>query len=727
MITSLDEFINKLEPKLNERDKKVKEHKELLKDINDFCELFPALEQVIEELEKKYLENKEDIKVKEELDSYLKEREVYWETINEFRIRAQKIEKELKNDLDATGLEDRLIYNLYDRRNLISKLRSIENKVDQNGLPVNATLRNEFGELVRIPSTEEEMYVHTLKQLETLDATIKKDYEFLLENEEFVELEDDFEVESIPEPNSNLSKVTKADLELEKEEILKELRRIEQEKGKKCYFKYSYQGVTNSVSIPKRLRGKYGSLLTRLNKIEKQIGDYIPPVKFESELYEGMTMDQQKAYLANVMLQIEARSELSFNKYYVNEKFIPYEYKDLYVEVLNKLKAHNEKKITYYTEAIDWAKAEKMSSSEKIEYFGQLCKLYTEGTKENPVSVVIDGKEFIVNESDEPAFRKCYEEGMKAKADLEREVFEFEEQNKAMEKEQEQSTTVTIRNNGQDIIIPENMATEYSKNDAQRRMLEERIEEWTLLDYLGRTPRGSKNPYYELDQKVEEYIKNPINRKKVSRKRKPSNLEKIKKALKKTTVQIAIAIGAIVTVTFASLHAISKLPKFEKIKLENNYEATPSHLVIEPETEQEMKKEETNAAAVEWQKVTNFDLTPEEGQDYVNIYGGDLNKPLKPLYPNDSYRVVTRNYKMPNGEIIKVSLEDASANQKMAELESLGGILETVDAVAKTGEEDYAKRKIPTGQFIIDDNLSPNVELDKEILDYLNEGQGRGR
>ena len=83
---------------------------------------------------------------------------------------------------------------------------------------------------------------------------------------------------------------------------------------------------------------------------------------------------------------------------------------------------------------------------------------------------------------------------------------------------------------------------------------------------------------------------------------------------------------------------------------------------------------------------------------------------------------------MPSGEIIKITNEDELAKEKMLQLEQLGGVLETIDAVAKTGEEDYAKNKIPTGQFMIDNNLSPNsIELDNEVLEYLNNNEGRGR
>ena len=75
MNENIEEFILKLEPILNERDEKIKKREELIKDVNDFINLLPELNGVITDLEQQFLQTN-DVKIKAELDSYLKERMV---------------------------------------------------------------------------------------------------------------------------------------------------------------------------------------------------------------------------------------------------------------------------------------------------------------------------------------------------------------------------------------------------------------------------------------------------------------------------------------------------------------------------------------------------------------------------------------------------------------------------------------------------------------------------
>ena len=62
---------------------------------------------------------------------------------------------------------------------------------------------------------------------------------------------------------------------------------------------------------------------------------------------------------------------------------------------------------------------------------------------------------------------------------------------------------------------------------------------------------------------------------------------------------------------------------------------------------------------------------------------------------------------MPNNEVRKVNMESEEAMSLINEIESLGGALKSVDAVARSGEEDYAINRIPTATFTINDQLNP--------------------
>ncbi len=607
MMKNVEEFIKEIEPKLNERDKKVRERKELIKDINDFCDLLPALSQVIEELQKQYDENNNLVNVKEELDSYLKERDLYWQTINEFRIRAEKLEQEIEKT-EELDFYEKMVDKYYKRHEILVELKRIEAQYKESG----NSIQNENNEVVSISNNVE--YENTLQKLNELDKEIEEEYKKILEYEKNDDLEEDIDFSIQVRKTSNI--YTKEHLEEEQNKILEDLKKIEQEKGKKCLLKYSFKGENHQVQIPKRLRGKYCALLTKLYQTEKHLQEFIPPVIFESDLYEKMTKEQKLAYLANLLLQIEARKDKTVDKYEINGKVIPFEYKELYLEVLN----------------------------------------------------------YIEIEKMEPTF------------------------------------SIDIQKS-RDIKLEEQVDYPYLK---------------------------SVNFEKENMRKIQEaYRKHQVV---VTNKRTAKKKEKIKKNLKKKIVAIALTVGAVAVTLTASINKLAENKsnfetqtmkedkinpvKTEEISIEINNDITPSNMFQNTTHNIKTINEEINT---DWKDVNYFSLTPNEGET-VNIYKGDLKNSFKPKYPNDSYRIVARNYRMPSGEIIKITNEDELAKEKMLQLEQLGGVLETIDAVAKTGEEDYAKNKIPTGQFMIDNNLSPNsIELDNEVLEYLNNNEGRGR
>ncbi len=84
MNKTTEELYEIMEKKLNERDAKILRHNELIKDINDFEALLPELYQAVKEVEEKNNAS-EDNSFQNELNSWLKERQDYWDLINSFR------------------------------------------------------------------------------------------------------------------------------------------------------------------------------------------------------------------------------------------------------------------------------------------------------------------------------------------------------------------------------------------------------------------------------------------------------------------------------------------------------------------------------------------------------------------------------------------------------------------------------------------------------------------
>ena len=128
MNENIEKFILKLEPILNERDEKIKKREELIKDVNDFINLLPELNGVITDLEQKFLQTN-DIKIKAELDSYLKERIVYYDTIKAFTKEALNIKEKLETvPEEIRDSEEKIIHLLYQRRELAKKIEYCENQ-----------------------------------------------------------------------------------------------------------------------------------------------------------------------------------------------------------------------------------------------------------------------------------------------------------------------------------------------------------------------------------------------------------------------------------------------------------------------------------------------------------------------------------------------------------------------------------------------------------------------
>ena len=393
MNMSMERIILEMEKLLNTRLEKEKEKKEYIKDIQDFERLYPEVGKVITDLENKYQETNE-VPFKEQLDDYLKERTLYETTIQEFTSHVQKINAELEQMPD---LPNQVTDYLYDYRETLMELRYLENRVKEESDKEKVIVLNERVEEVEILKEDQKEYQEHITNFKTLEEKIKGIYI------NFV-TEDEYDYDTVIEQVVNhdtYGAANKEDLLKRHEEILAELTKLENEKGRKCHYVFSYNGVRQSKDIPRRVRGRYGQLLAELHKNEEQLKYSLPEIKIDESLYEKMPLEQKREYLANLLLQIEAYTEKSFNKYYTGDKFIPLAYKEIYVEIEHELQKVN-KRMTHYTYIFDENLYHKKGVDKKIIYLSKLFRQVVNNYQEKSVSVVLNGKAFKIDERDVP-------------------------------------------------------------------------------------------------------------------------------------------------------------------------------------------------------------------------------------------------------------------------------------------------------------------------------------
>lgn len=690
-----EEFRKNLETKLNERDQKIRKKEELIKDINDFETLLPELEQVIKDLETQFESTKSE-EVKKELNSYLKEREDYFDLIQTFRKDAAVITQNIEQ-------EDQLIADFYKRREIEFNLQRLEKFSPFEPM---VSIQGKDGSMVNVAESNAALYQVQLKEYEYINNKIIKDYEEY-ESEEVVE---SLEEEIVPSFKRDQTEEQK-ELEIKRDTLLKELTEIEKEKGKKSTFEYTYKGEKRRVSIPKRLSGKYKYLLSQLKGVENALADYIPVVKFEKVLYDSMTVEQQKSYLANLMLQIEVRAENTLNKVYVQGKYIPREYQSLYENIIRLLK-RDSKYTKSYSYPIDWPLVSEMTVRERAKYFENLMQKYLEVGKDSGVEITIKDKTYKVKEEDVPAFKTCREEYQKSRKEL------------------NQTAGVV----GISLLEKKETDPDYYLHMMDTIAKKEWIDpvNYTVENVTYTVDKQMEEPFLDAAKEYDDLVNKEKKQTKVTKKARPFNLANIKKQIKKNAVKIMLGAAAIIAVVAKGYNMLKNHQEnLEQTKIESvndtlastlfeNIKITPE--MSTPELTQEVKEilsetKETIQSLKKEEQATRENMgsfTLRDNNGYANVVRGGEEEEVKLKYPTDEYRIVTRSYEMPNGEIQAVNLESEEALQKISEIESLGGVLKTVDAVAQSGEEDYLKNHIPTATFTVNDQLNPT-------------GLGRGR
>ena len=117
---------------------------------------------VITDLEKKVLPSNDE-KTRQELDSYLKERVLYYDTIQAFTKEALNLKSEIESiPEELRESEERLIHLFYQRRNFSKKIEYYENQEILN-------------------AEEQQDYENALENLEKIDEETLKNYNYLSE------------------------------------------------------------------------------------------------------------------------------------------------------------------------------------------------------------------------------------------------------------------------------------------------------------------------------------------------------------------------------------------------------------------------------------------------------------------------------------------------------------------------------------------------------------------
>ena len=314
-----------------------------------------------------------------------------------------------------------------------------------------------------------------MEALEKIDEEILKNYQFLTEQDlasEEITPEITQETEELLIPLSTPNETE--NLLKERDSILESLKEIENTSGRKITYKDTYQNQPYSKRIPRHLRGKYGILMSKLKKVEKILNkDYLPKIEIDGNLFDTMSKNQKIQYLANLMLQIEVFADKSLLPCIVNGKKIPFEYKEIYEELVKNIKKLEQEKTSYYRYAIDWRAYEKLNVTEKLDYIDDLASKITNNFIDNPASVLWNGKKYILDQKDVPLFWKVIEMFEQVKKECQDKVKEFEQEQEKILNHSTTTEVETISLNNELRTLPKTSFKDFIQNEMAIQAIKE--------------------------------------------------------------------------------------------------------------------------------------------------------------------------------------------------------------------------------------------------------------
>ncbi len=756
------DLLNRLELREKELIKLKAEKNETIKDYSDYVQLLNELDNIIAN------PSEED---KKQIESYKDERKLYLITIN------ASLEKmaNLSQKIASTKLtsEEIGVMKLYEaRKDAVLKMDDILNLSLESAIGEKTLLTNYDGKTVNILKKYEEEFVNTRTEFYNIDKSID---DFLGKNADLekgiYETQEDI-LDNISVNYEMLFNEVPVDdyekLQHDYHNVLDEILRIEQISGKKRHINLSIDGKTVKKDIVKNKAWEYISLSRTLSELEKELkslSNGTMVVKFDEELFNSMSESQKLQYIANLLLQIE-NMPLRFTHVYIKEtnKMIPVEYKELYYKLLKRMRNIN--KCNQHETPLSLVAKKEYYEKEICSLLGmnyrELLRADQTKIKEKIGNIDIKNLDNLLKNYDNTLIQM--------KNEISR--LNDKEQNLLEDK----NNLVTVNINGEEIAISKDNLSDYSKVHAKKEKFCLALREQLSLDgvmlfendtdiklddsYIDTLDISSKKAYYllklndivrksnevnkmnrEIDGDVYQYdsiydglvleiTKRMQALKKeneevlvVQKKERPKFLTKLKRDIKKKTVQVGIGLGILLS-SFGLAKIMSTTVNDKTVNIVREYN-----------DDIELKKEEVNVNGnyeilgdidiIEDKNVLGETFTINDGAYIYSNYQSEQG--LRPMYMTDNYTTIGVLLETKEHEKIVVNYNTADAKQVINDILNNGGSIIARQAVASTGINDFLKTGIPTGIFMESDiskNQEPTI-LTEMINESLNKERAR--
>ena len=263
---------------------------------------------------------------------------------------------------------------------------------------------------------------------------------------------------------------------------------------------------------------------------------------------------------------------------------------------------------------------------------------------------------------------------------------------------------------------------------------------------------------YKIDEKYEKLFNNikkrisKIEKKKtlpvlVEKVKKANYLDKIKRQLKKKTVQIGLGLGAMfcvgfglgrmsvktsptqnVGVTFDTLDNNSQNDYVNDVVVKTIDEALENNENLESAaTSSNALKDDTSMLDDNFQKANTPFGETFTLKDNAKIFSNyDSSIEYNPMFKNDIYTTTGVQLQLKDGSIVEINYNDPNAKEIVEDLIQNGAVILARCAVANEGLQDYFQNGIDTGVFLEQsiDLSNATSELQEIINDSLSQGRG---
>lgn len=772
----IEEYIAQISKIESEIQTLTEKNNDLLKSYDDYIEVISKINNKIT-----YTTNKEETM----LDNYKMK-------LATATIEFDKLLSELVHNKERLASTKAEYDSLKDLKKLCAKrvkLISIMDAMAINNEKEEAPLEyieNYDGQKISILKTEVPEYQEYMLELEKIDATIEE----RLKN--FAKSNTESEVDSFADYlvnssylSTELSGLNLDTLQQERAQIISDMTSIENMPGKKSLFNVKVNDKQIKKQISSKYINKYKGLYNRLVSIDLEIAslnDFTTQITFDEELYNNMTDLQKLAYAANLELQIEnsEHNSLVYIDKHTNKK-IPMQYKSLYERLL---RITNQKKTPNYLESpLSKEYLSKRTLHDQKDYYKSLALEIIKAPKTNPVVYSYKDIFVTIDKSLEPLFKETIENydliATKAKEELANANIKIEDITSLIPKE---PITVTAKNKS--VTIDKSNVATLSELESSASNLEELMTDDLSCaipiiypdnlditideEYIKTLNKEEEKAYYKLKlhdielhsknaakvleialeqtyrydeiysglfheivRRYNNIIKDEEKPLTVTEKRRPKFLDKIKKGLKKKSIQITLGAVALLGVLAAN--------RKNDFNLDKNAYETPTVTNIESlsnVTDNAPTKEDEKILDIVNKNLETDDTKVEEdvlGQTFrlnngASIYSRYYSSTAEtPLYKNDLYTTIGVLLETNYGEEIRVDYNTPDCEEIIYNVLEQGGKIIKRQAVCASGLQDFLNTGIPTG--IVDENqinlVNENSELKNMIISSLNNGRSR--